>query len=148
MFTIYLPLMSTDAEKAPGFAPETARGGSETVLVAEDDEAVRNLIVMLLSENGYTVISAVDGEDAVRKFMENRDRVQLLVFDVIMPKKNGIEAYEDIRAIKPDIKALYMSGYTADVFEKKSISEQRLNLIAKPLSPTELLKKVRKTLDG
>ncbi len=147
-FTIYLPLVPADAEKAPVTALETTRGGSETVLVAEDDEAVRNLIVMLLSEGGYTVVSAVDGEDAVRKFMENRDRVRLLVLDVIMPKKNGTEAYEEIRAIKPDIKALYMSGYTADVFEKKNIPEQRLNLITKPLSPTDLLKKVRKTLDG
>jgi two-component system cell cycle sensor histidine kinase/response regulator CckA len=148
LFTIYLPLVPEDAEKAPVSAPETGRGGSETVLVAEDDEAVRNLIVILLSEGGYTVVSAVDGEDAVRKFMENRKEVRLLVLDVIMPKKNGIEAYEEIRAIKPDIKVLYMSGYTADVFEKKNIPEKSLNLITKPVSPTELLNKVRTTLDG
>jgi DNA-binding response OmpR family regulator len=80
--------------------------------------------------------------------MENRDQVQLLILDVIMPKKNGTETYEEIRAMKPDIKALYMSGYTADVFEKKNIPEKGLNLITKPVSPTELLKKVRTTLDG
>jgi CheY-like chemotaxis protein len=148
IFSIYLPMVPTDAEKALAAATKTGRGGTETVLVAEDDEAVRDLIVMLLSEAGYTVVSAVDGGDAIGKFMENRDRVQLLVLDVIMPKKNGTEAYEEIRAMKPDIKALYMSGYTADVFEKKNIPEQRLNLITKPVSPTELLKKVRTTLDG
>jgi PAS domain S-box-containing protein len=148
IFSIYLPMVPTDAEKALASATKTGRGGNETVLVAEDDEPVRDLIVMLLSEAGYTVVSAVDGEDAVRKFMENRDQVQLLVLDVIMPKKNGTEAYEEIRAMKPDIKALYMSGYTADVFEKKNIPEKGLNLITKPVSPTELLKKVRTTLDG
>jgi PAS domain S-box-containing protein len=148
IFSIYLPLVPTDDEKAPASATKTGRGGTETVLVAEDDEPVRALIVMLLSEAGYRVVSAVDGEDAVRKFMENRDQVQLLVLDVIMPKKNGTEAYEEIRAMKPEIKALYMSGYTADVFEKKNIPEQRLNLITKPVSPTELLKKVRTTLDA
>jgi two-component system cell cycle sensor histidine kinase/response regulator CckA len=101
----------------------------------------------LLEEYGYNVIEAADGEDAINKFYINKDKIQLLLFDVIMPKKNGMEAYEEIRKIAPDIKAIFMSGYSADTVHRKSIVEQSLNIVTKPVSPNVLLREVRKTLD-
>ena len=147
-FKIYFPLVPEADENRIAASPLRTRGGTETVLVAEDDEAVRNLTRTLLSGAGYTVIDAVDGEQAVAKFAENKDRITLLILDVIMPKKNGKEALEEIRRMRPDIKALFMSGYAADIFEKKNIPEEGRNLISKPILPAEFLRRVREKLDA
>ena len=125
-----------------------ASGGSETILVAEDDDAVRHLTVKLLTEAGYRVIEASNGEEAVRKYKEQKDAIQLLVLDVVMPRKNGKEAYDEICEIRPDIKTIFMSGYAGDVFERKHIIGERFNIIRKPVSPLSLLRKVRKILDA
>ncbi|HHT9144385.1 MAG TPA: response regulator, partial [Candidatus Wunengus sp. YC61] len=93
------------------------------------------------------VIEAVDGQDAVEKFSANKDKIHLLLFDVMMPNKNGREAYDAINAMKPGINALFMSGYSEDVVFRKDKLRNGLHLIAKPVSPTELLKKVREALD-
>jgi CheY-like chemotaxis protein len=101
----------------------------------------------ILQEFGYRVIEAVDGEDAVSKFKKDRERIQLVLLDVIMPKKNGREAYETMKKIRSDIKVIFMSGYTADVIHKKGFLEGRFGLILKPVSPTQLLRKIREVLD-
>jgi len=119
----------------------------ETLLIAEDDEHVRRLVTHILKQAGYKVIEARDGEEAVKKFIENKDKVNFLVLDVIMPKKNGKEAYDEIRKIKPDVKALFMSGYTSEVIHKKGILDEGINFIAKPVSPDELLRKIREILN-
>jgi CheY-like chemotaxis protein len=147
-FKIYLPIIKSDAgEIEPGKTMISVKGGSETILVAEDNEKVRDLTKAVLEEFGYTVIEAVDGNDAVHKFMENRDKVQLLLLDVVMPEKNGKEAYEEIRATSPGMKVIFTSGYTADIINKKGIPAGALNYISKPASPRELLVKVREVLD-
>jgi two-component system cell cycle sensor histidine kinase/response regulator CckA len=114
---------------------------------SEDDESVRELTMTILAEAGYTVIGANDGEQALAKFIENENKIRLLIFDVIMPKMNGKDAFEEIKKFRPDIKILFMSGYAADIFEEKNIFNHDLNIVTKPISPTELLKKVRDTLD-
>jgi len=101
----------------------------------------------MFEEYGYKVIDAVDGEDAMEKFMKNKDDVQLLLLDAIMPKKNGKEVYMEIRKIRPDIKTVFLSGYSADVVQDKGIHEEGLTLISKPISPAELLIKIREVLD-
>ncbi len=121
--------------------------GSETVLLAEDDSTVRELTRSVLEDFGYTVIEAVDGEDAVNKFHESRKPVDLLVLDIVMPKKKGKEAYEEIRKVDPGIKVLFTSGYTADVVHKKKIIDSGLDFIVKPSAPTVFLKRVREVLD-
>jgi len=146
-FHLCFPLITKDAERPFGRAAAALTGGTETVLVAEDDETIRNLTRSVLTEFGYQVIEAKDGEDAVRAFGENRERIGLLLFDVIMPKKNGRVAYDEIRRIRPGIKALFMSGYSADMISKEGILEKGLSFISKPVSPTELLMKVREVLD-
>ncbi len=150
-FNIYLRSVETEMETrklddlpdAGFFAVE----GSETLLIAEDDEHVRRLVTHILKQAGYKVIEARDGEEAVKKFIENKDKVNFLVLDVIMPKKNGKEAYDEIRKIKPDVKALFMSGYTSEVIHKKGILDEGINFIAKPVSPDELLRKIREILN-
>jgi len=93
------------------------------------------------------VIAAKDGNDAVSEFRENRDRISLLLLDVIMPRKSGKDAYEEIRTLRPDIKALFISGYSADMISKEGILEEGSSFISKPVSPSELLRKVREVLD-
>jgi polar amino acid transport system substrate-binding protein len=147
-FNIYLRLVGPNVESvlAPQSAAIPARG-SETILVAEDDDHVRRLIKTILKEYGYTVIESVDGEDAVAKFIENKDKIQLLLLDVLMPKKNGKEVYNEIRKIRGDIRIIFSSGYTADIIQKKGIIEEGLPFISKPITPQLLLSKVREILD-
>ncbi len=119
------------------------------VLVAEDYDLVRELHGSSLEEAGYEVIEAKDGMDAVEKFMENRDKVKFLLLDVVMPKKSGKEAYEEIRMVKPDIKVLFISGHSEETVQKKGIfTEEGVNLVSKPMSPDELLEKMREIMAG
>ena len=97
-FNIYLPLTRKAEVKETKLAEiASSMDGAETVLLAEDEGEVRQITKTVLEKFGYKVIEAVDGEDAVNKFMENRDKIELLIFDVIMPKKTGKEAYEEIK---------------------------------------------------
>ena len=147
-FKIYLPLVETNiVEEAKTKEVITLIGGTETILLAEDDIEVRKLMRNVLEEFGYKIIEAEDGEDAVNKFAENRDSVQLLILDVVMPNKNGKEAYEDIKKLRADVRALFISGYTANIIHERGILEEGINFISKPVSPGELLKTVREVLD-
>ena len=148
-FRIYLPIITAVVtEETKAQKKEAPARGTETVLLAEDDEALRKLSRIVLTQNGYTVIEAVDGEDAVRKFRKNKDRIHILLFDLIMPKMNGKEAYDEIRKIRPDMKVLFASGYAPDIVWQKASLEPGSHLIYKPVSPMELLRKVRSVLDG
>jgi len=145
-FHIYLPTTTLQVEEEVSGAAE-AKGGMETILVAEDNHDVRELIVSVLSDKGYTLVEAVDGKDAVEKFMKYKDTISLAVLDVVMPRKNGKEVYQEIQRVKPDAKVLFTSGYTGDVVLGKGIRDGALNFISKPLSPAELVLKVREILD-
>ncbi|MBI5203736.1 MAG: PAS domain S-box protein [Nitrospirae bacterium] len=147
-FNIYLPLTHKAEVKETKLAEiAPSMEGAETVLLAEDEEEVRQITKTVLEKFGYKVIEAVDGEDAVNKFVENRDKIELLIFDVIMPKKTGKEAYKEIKKIRPDIRALFTSGYPAEISDGKGLFEEGINFVPKPVSPTEFLKKVREILD-
>jgi DNA-binding response OmpR family regulator len=122
-------------------------GGTETILIAEDSEEVRVLLKSVLESAGYTVLEAVNGEDAVAAFERHKDLVRLVVLDVIMPKKSGKEAGDAIKAIMPDVRTLYTSGYTADVITARGVIEDGIDFISKPVSPRSLLSKVREILD-
>ena len=148
-FRIYLPLSAT-AESAPcATEPEPPPAfGTETILLAEDDEAVRSTTTAILSDFGYKIIEAVDGEDALQKFAENQAVIDLLIFDLIMPKLNGNLAYDKIRADWPEVKALFFSGYAPDTLRQKIAADNHAALVSKPVSPLELLRKVREVLDA
>lgn len=147
VFTIYLPTVKVSTKEALAIPFQPLVGGSETILIAEDDPEVRKLTKNLLEEFGYTIIEAKDGEDAIIKFIKNKRRVDLVILDVVMPKRNGKEVYEEIRKNVPYVKTLFTSGYTADVIHKKGVLDEDLNFISKPVSPKELLKKVREIID-
>ncbi|HEX8949883.1 MAG TPA: ATP-binding protein, partial [Dissulfurispiraceae bacterium] len=147
-FRIYLPLVRTEAGSDAGREIPVVEGGTETVLIIEDDVQVRQFSRTALESFGYRVIEAVDGEDALRRFDEHKEDVQLLLLDVIMPKKNGMEVYNEIKRTRPDIKVIFSSGYTGDVLTDKGIIKDGMSFISKPVSPHDLLSKVRKVLDG
>jgi signal transduction histidine kinase/CheY-like chemotaxis protein len=148
-FRIYLPEIMSGAGEGE---QETEEGpiprGTETILLAEDDASVRGLVKSTLEEFGYTVIAAVDGEEAVNKFLKNRNTIKLLLFDLVMPKKTGKEAYDEIRKVRPDIKVIFSSGYAPDIIRQRAGINDRITVAFKPLSPRNLLKKVRRVLDG
>ena len=146
-FRIFLPLTKTKTEESDPPASVLPAGGTETILLAEDDASVRKITRAMLEEFGYKVIEATDGEEAIRTFADNVDNIRLLLFDLLMPRKNGKEAFEEIKKIRPGVKALFTSGYTADVIHGKDLFEQGLNLIPKPVFSAELLTRVREVLD-
>jgi CheY-like chemotaxis protein len=144
-FHIYFPAVNMAMEEEKP-SPEHIKGGKETILVAEDNKAVRRLMKDILRQYGYTIIEAVDGDDAVNKFSKHKE-IGLVILDSVMPKKNGREVYNEISKIRPHIKVLFTSGYTRDVILNKGIKDREFDFISKPLSPNELLRKVREVLD-
>ena len=147
-FAIYLPLAGEKAEEMNVSAYQDSFGGSESVLVAEDDPAVRRLTRTMLEQLGYTVLEASNGEEAVSLFKEQGSTVDLVMLDVIMPKMNGKQVRDEIRNIRPDIKTLFTSGYTADVISSKGMLEEGIQLLQKPVTLRELSEKVRAVLDS
>ena len=144
-FHIYLPAIRMTADEEKTLYPAVKRG-TETILVAEDNEEVRDLVKQILTDHGYTSIIAVDGEDALTKFKENKN-ITLLLLDAVMPKKNGREVYDEIKKIDSGIKVLFTSGYTRNIVLDKGIEEKDFNFISKPIIPRKLLEKLREILD-
>ncbi len=145
-FRIYLPISNSEVtethpEEIPEFESQTA-----TILLAEDELSVRKLTKQILENFGFSVIEAADGEEAMKIFIDNRDRIDMIILDVVMPKMSGKEVYDKIRKIKPDIKALLTSGYPADFIQKQEIIKQGINFMAKPVSPAGLVKRVKEEL--
>jgi len=147
-FNIYLPLAQGEQlARASQAGTEYPSGGSETILLAEDDAVVRELSRTVLSEFGYTVIEAANGEEALQKFQEHRDQIRLLLFDIVMPKKSGKEAYQEIRDSGAEVKVIFLSGYPADMIGNTGLLEDGSPLIMKPVHPQELLRTIRSELD-
>jgi hypothetical protein len=147
-FRIYLPEVRASVERKKEKGPLQKTGKLATILVAEDELAVRDSIRNILEAFGYKVIEAVDGLDAVSKFAEHKDEIQLLLLDVVMPKKNGKEAYEEIKRMKPGIKAIFTSGYTADVILRKKVLEEEVMFVTKPILPDRLLSKIKEVIES
>ncbi len=150
MFRILLPLTPAGVacpREAPPEPPDETVKGTATILLAEDDASVRQMTRKVLEGHGYTVIEAVDGEDALRTFKANASRIQLLLLDVIMPKMNGHQVAEEVRRLAPAINVLFMSGYTSDLIQGGELASSGFHFISKPVSVTALLGAVRKALE-
>jgi signal transduction histidine kinase/GAF domain-containing protein len=145
-FRVYLPLLADESGVFEYSASAYLKSGDETVLLAEDEEDVRRVTKAMLEEFGYRVLEASDGEEAVRIFAEAADEVKLLILDVVMPRKGGREALEEIRRARPGIKALFMSGYAAEPVAA-GVGGAGADFMAKPVSPGEFLRKVREVMD-
>jgi signal transduction histidine kinase/CheY-like chemotaxis protein len=149
IFKIYLPVVQISALAGIEAEREAAplSGGTETILVGEDDDALRRLSKNVLSHYGYQVIEAVDGLDAVDKFTEYGESIDLVILDAIMPKKNGKLSCDEMRAMCPDMKVLFVSGYTGGIFAEGNVFDGNSAFIQKPVLPELLLAKVREMLD-
>jgi DNA-binding response OmpR family regulator len=141
----YVPVVETRLPPEPRVPP--AEGEGETILLAEDDAAAREILAEVLRLSGYTVIEAKDGEDAVMLFRDKKEGVDLVFLDVRMPRKDGREVYEEIMKASPETAVLFMSGYTKDIIDSQRIIEQGLHFISKAASPEEMLTKIREVLD-
>jgi len=146
-FTVYLPFAASESGQKDVTEAASPPRGEETILIAEDDTAVRSFTRQLLNEFGYSVVEAVDGEDAVNKFKDNRDRVKMVLLDAILPKKTGNQAYEEIKALSPDIKTIFISGYARNLMGDNDVLDAGPEFLKKPVSPKDLLNKIRTMLD-
>jgi two-component system cell cycle sensor histidine kinase/response regulator CckA len=147
-FKIYLPeAAEAPAEARPSEPPPTVHG-VETVLLVEDELAVRRLVRIALEERGYTVLEAEDPDDAVRIAGEHPGEIHLLLTDVVMPGLGGRQVAEQITAVRPQTRVLYMSGYTSDTVVRRGVLTSSAAFLQKPFSPTDLLRKVREVLDS
>jgi PAS domain S-box-containing protein len=145
---VYLPrLEETSAEPADNAGQRSLRG-EETVLVAEDEDGVRELLRKTLTEYGYTVLTARHGRDALLLAGERTGGIDLLVTDIVMPEMSGRELAETLVDRRPDLKVLYISGYTDDEVLQRGVRGREVGLLRKPFATEELVRRVRTTLDG
>jgi PAS domain S-box-containing protein len=148
VFSVYLPAV-TARPREPAATPPNAPfdGGTETVLLVEDEEVVRNLARRILRDSGYDVIEAGSGEEALRLAGECLGRIDLLLTDVVMPGMNGRELADRLAQIRPGTRVVFMSGYTEDVILQRGVSGDRA-FLAKPFTPPMLARSVREALDA
>jgi len=148
-FEIYLPQVEAAAET--GGADETGVAqpatGHETILLVEDEDDVRALAREVLERQGYTVVEASDGAQALQVYEKERERIDLILTDVVMPRMSGREMVDRVRASRPDMRVLYMSGYTADAIVRHGVLDQSMLLLGKPFTPVALIAKIREVLD-
>ncbi len=149
IFKIYLPRIGRINNKVieDKNLKNDITGGSETVLLAEDDGSVREFVKRVLEHAGYQVIMAGDGDEALHQFQQHESEIDILFLDTIMPKKNGKEVYEAILQKHPDVKVLFTSGYSEDIIHTNGILQKNLSFVPKPASPQEILKKLREVLE-
>jgi two-component system, cell cycle sensor histidine kinase and response regulator CckA len=148
-FKIYLPRASARSlPLAPAGAPAELRGGKETILVVEDEDVVRALACRGLREQGYTVLEARHGREALDRVAEGRHAIHLVISDVVMPELGGRELGARLAALRPELPILYMSGYTGDDVIQRGLLEPGAPFQQKPFTPEGLARKVREMLDG
>lgn len=147
-FKVYLPLAEDKEDQSASEDEPVGLHGHETVLVAEDQEMVRQLAIRTLKSKGYDTLEARDGGEALMIFEEKSEAIDLLLTDVIMPHVNGKTLYDRLSRSRPDLKVIFMSGYTDDAIAHHGVLERGINFIQKPFRPDELAKKVRQVLDG
>ncbi len=146
-FRIYLPLIPATAEEAKAQESEVMMQGTETVLLAEDDEAVRELTRTVLERFGYAVLEARNGQEALHVAKQHEGPIHLLITDVVMPGMSGRELSENLSPLRPDMKTLFMSGYTDDSILHHGILESGGALLQKPFTAEALASKVRQVLE-
>jgi two-component system, cell cycle sensor histidine kinase and response regulator CckA len=136
-FTVMLPAAGEPAEAAPLQDPERP-----TLLLVEDEPALRTLVVTMLEEEGYLILQAGNGLDAIAVAERHRGDIDLLLTDVVMPRMSGPELAQKLRALRPGLEVLFMSGYNDSRLVHRGVEESNVNLLVKPFSPDELVVKV------
>ena len=121
--------------------------GSETILIVEDDDALRNLVREILMRQGYRILEAENGIEALRVSDEHEGQIHLMITDVVMPKMGGRELEERLRPLRPEMKVVYMSGYTDNAIVHHGVLRPGIEFLQKPLRSESLKRKVREVLD-
>jgi CheY-like chemotaxis protein len=143
-FKIYLPVFSVKAEPKPELKHKVElRPERFKILVVEDEMMVRELVVESLENFGYIVLSAANGEEAIRLYKNHKDEIELILTDVVMPGLSGKQLIEAISKISEDFRVLYMSGYTDDIIGSQGELSPDAPFIEKPFSPTQLIEKIQ-----
>jgi CheY-like chemotaxis protein len=148
-FKIYLPIVaepSAMAKSLPGIS--ATAGGTETILLVEDEDAVRSIIRLVLRQAGYTILEASRGTEAVRLAEQHSGPVHLLITDVVMPEMGGRQLVEHLARLRPNLKVLYLSGYTDDAVVRHGILQADVAFLQKPFTMAALTNKVRHVLDA
>lgn len=148
-FSICLPQAKQAAERGEiPAAPRPVNGGHETILLVEDEEGVRRLLSHILHKRGYQVLEASDGNEALRIFAQQASEIELVLTDMVMPHMSGRELAERIRQERPELKVIFMSGYTDDVLVRTGALSPGMSFLQKPLRPEVLAAKLREALDS
>jgi PAS domain S-box-containing protein len=146
-FKIYLPIIQKPVETVEIVENRHAPTGSETILLAEDDRPIRELTQLFLEKAGYTVLPAIDGEEALEVFDNHADQIDMALLDVMMPKLGGKAVYEHIHKEKPNTRVLFTSGYSMDAIHTNFVLDEGLALIQKPYQQDSLRQRIRAILD-
>jgi CheY-like chemotaxis protein len=148
-FRIYLPRIEAAAEAVePGKGLEPLPRGSETILLVEDEAGVRTLAKTILQTHGYTVLDAAQGEDAFRLSRQHEGLIHLMVTDMVMPEMSGREVAERLKPSRPNMKVLFMSGFTDKAMVHYGELDPGMAFLQKPFSPQTLARKLREVLDA
>ena len=148
-FNIYLPRTEeTGAVIKPALDLRDLPKGTETILLVEDEEAVRNLIRSVLQAGGYTILEAHDGQQAIALATQHRGPLHLLITDLVMPRMNGRQLADHLATLRPNVRVLFMSGYTEEAVARHQVHELNVAFFQKPFDPISLAYKVRELLDG
>ncbi len=147
-FHVYFPASGVAVSEEQRRGRAQIPTGTETILVSEDEATVRNMLQVMLSTAGYTVLAAENAEEAEQVYHSSEKRIDLLVTDVIMPGRSGRSLHEELKKVRPDLKVLYVSGYTDEIIAGHGVLEDGFNFLQKPFTRAELLQKIRDVLDG
>jgi CheY-like chemotaxis protein len=147
-FNMYFPMSSGIKKSSPIHteAVEVVQGGTETVLIVEDEEMLLGLLKDLFESKGYRVLTATDGVEAVELFTSRKDEIALVLSDMGLPRMSGLEAFQAMKVQKPNVKMILASGYLEPKLRNQLIAEGAQDFVQKPYEPTEILKKVREIL--
>ena len=145
-FKIYLPRTGGKLPEVPSQPPPASVRGTETILLVEDDESVRTVACQILRRNGYRVLEASNGGEALLACEQHTAAIHLLLTDVVLPRMSGRQLVERLTRLRPDMKVLFMSGYTDDAILQHGILESDVAYLQKPLTPETLTRKVREVL--
>jgi two-component system, cell cycle sensor histidine kinase and response regulator CckA len=147
-FKIYFPALISEEEEAQTIERPMPRGGSETILLVDDEEFIRDLGSRILTKAGYKVITASDGKEALEVYQHSSDKISLVILDLIMPKMGGKQCLEGLMGLNPSIKVIMASGYSANGPTKDALSAGARGFVNKPYDIRQVLEVVRRVLEA